>query len=244
MLLDIMSPYNHIPVNTKAIQIFGLPTAAYFAVLADIYPRVVSKKLDELIHAGYFTVDRAYVESKCGLSPEEQYACDKGLERVGVIKVNPTNPDMIGISMDNMFTYLAEDDAKLLEQIKKKAKTKATDAAAGKRAGLISTLSRHALSLSMTQEVQDAYVLWITAIVEGKKAAISKATIQLFNETMTKFTSDPAEQVEILKSAAASGYTNAEWVINSFSRNPAKTRATRINVEQKAFTGIDETEAF
>lgn len=244
MLLDIMSPYNYVPVNTKAIKIFGLPCATYIAVLSDIYPRVVQKKLNELMTNGYFTIDRSYVEGRCGLKPEEQIAFDQGLERSGILMVNPENPDMIGISMDTLFEILAENDAKVLEKIQKKAKTKATDTAAGKRAGKISTFSAYAATLSHTPEVQEAYRLWITACIEGGKCAFSKATVQLFHEAMTSYTDNPETMIQILKQAAASGYPNAEWVINSLRRNPTSTPATRIGQTQKAFAGVDESETF
>ena len=47
MLLDVMSPYNNLMINTKMIKVFGLSTAAYSAVLMEIIPRVLQKKYDE-----------------------------------------------------------------------------------------------------------------------------------------------------------------------------------------------------
>lgn len=249
MLLDVMSSYNYIPVNTKAIKIFGLPCATYWAVLSDIYPRVVTKKLNELMTDGYFTVDRSYVESKSGLTSEEQYACDLGLSQAGVVIINPSNPDMIGISMDAMFAILAEDDAKVLDQIRKKAKTKKTDEAAAKRRGKIATFTAFTSTLSHTPEVQEAYKLWVESIIEGKKGNLTKGVIQIFHDTLTEFTTDPVYQVKLIREAAASGYTNLSWVINSQRRAPGtvstySTPGTRINVPQKTFVGVDETTTF
>ena len=51
MLLDIMSPYRELPVNIKAIQIFGIPCAAYWAELVNIYPRVIQKKMGDLLNS-------------------------------------------------------------------------------------------------------------------------------------------------------------------------------------------------
>ena len=244
MLLDIMSQYNQISVNTKAIKLFGLSTAAYFAVLTEIYPRVISKKLDEMLHDnGYFTVDRNYIESRCGLPIEDQYACDKGLARIGVLQVNPDHPDMLMISLDTMFVYLAEDDAKVLEQIRKKAKTKKSDEAVGKRQGMASMLSAYAATLTHVPEVQEAFRLWIVAMVDSGKAKMSKAVVQLFYETISSYTQDTQVQVNLLRAATASGYTNAEWVINSASgaRTPIKgvqATASRTGAVQKQFNGI------
>lgn len=242
MLVDVMSPYNTLSVNVKAVKIFGLPCAAYWSVLVDIYPRVIKKDLDGLLKSGFFTVDREYVTSRCGVTVEEQLAYDQALARVGVLASCPDNPNMIAISMQEMFIILAEDDATVLKDVGKKAKSKVTDKAAGKKAGLISTLSAYACTLTHIPEVQDAFRMWVTALVEGKKP-ISKPVVQLFYETMVKFTDNPDLQVSILRSATASSYSNADWVISSMKKtNPQP--ATYINTPQKQFTGIDTTETF
>ena len=73
MLLDIMSPYSYLQVNTKMISIFGLNVAAYWAELLNIYPRVIKKKKDEVIQAnGYFTIDREYIKARTSLDLSEQ----------------------------------------------------------------------------------------------------------------------------------------------------------------------------
>lgn len=242
MLVDVMSPYNTLSVNVKMIKIFGLPCAAYWSVLVDIYPRVIKKDLDGLLKSGFFTVDRGYVTSRCGLTTEEQLALDQALARVGVLATCPDNPDMLAISMRDMFIILAEDDASVLNEVGKKAKSKATDKAAGKKAGMISTLSAYACTLVHNPEVQNAFRMWVTAMVEGKKS-ISKPVVQLFYETMVNYTDNPDLQVKILKSATASSYSNADWVINSLKKSNPVT-ATYINAPQKQFIGIDTTETF
>jgi hypothetical protein len=213
-----------------------------------VYPQVLKKKRETLLETGYFTLQRDYVERECGLTVEQQLTLDQALMRLGVLSVNPDNPNEIGISVQQMVEYLLEDEPDALKKLEKKAKTKKTDEAAGKKAGKISTFSGYAATLAHTPEVQEAYRLWITALVEGGKCAFSKTTVQLFHETMTRFTQDPTTQVEILKKAAASGYPNAEWVINSMQsqRKPAgfagTAPATWISKEQKQFTGVsDET---
>ena len=242
MLLDVMSPYNNLMINTKMIKVFGLNTAAYSAVLMEIIPRVLQKKYDEFSKTGYFTVDRAYIESRCGLTVEEQLAADAGLARSGILITHPENPNQLSICMDFMFELLAEDDAKILDKVRKKAKTKKSDEAAAKRSGKISTFSAFAATLAHTPEVQEAYQLWITALIEGGKCAFSKTTVQLFHDAMTRYTSDPATQVEILKQAAASGYPNAEWIINSMQKKTGYQRstATYSTTEQKQFAGVSE----
>jgi hypothetical protein len=248
MFIDIMSKDSYLLVNKKMVKHFGLELSTYFAVLLDVYPQVLKKKLDTLMQTGYFTLQRDYVERECGIPVEQQLALDQALIRLGVIQVNPENPNEIAISVPQMAEYLLEDDIKVLDKLQKKAKTKKTDEADAKRRGKIATFTGFASTLAHTPEVQEAYKVWITALVEGGKCAFSKTTVQLFHETMTRYTQDPSLQVDILRKAAASGYPNAEWIINSLQKGSYQrqvgyaTPATRIGVEQKQFTGIsDET---
>lgn len=241
MLLHALSDYYTVKVNTKMIDVFGIPTATYWAMLIDIMPRVVNKKYEELTTTGYFTVERCRILDKIGMSIEEQLTCDQGLARAGVVAIHPEDCNKLSIDCARALEIILEDDAKILKDIRKKAKTKKTDEAAAKAAGKIATFSAYAATLTHTPEVQEAYRLWITALIEGKKCAFSKTTVQLFHERMTSFTDNPNTQVEILRSAAASGYPNAEWVINSMSkRSPAPAPATRIGASQKQFTGVSE----
>jgi hypothetical protein len=246
MFIDIMSKDSYLLVNKKMVKHFGLELSTYFAVLLDVYPQVLKKKLDTLMQTGYFTLQRDYVERECGIPVAQQLALDQALIRLGVIQVNPDNPNEIAISVPQMAEYLLEDDMKVLEKLQKKAKTKKTDEAAGKRAGKISVFSGYAATLTHEPAVQEAYKLWITALVEGGKCAFSKTTVQMFHEAMTKFTQDPQQQVEILRQAAASGYSNADWVINSMktqkraTSSVTKAPGTWVNAPQKQFTGVSE----
>lgn len=239
MLLHALSDYYTIKVNTKMIEVFGIQTATYWAMLIDIMPRVVNKKYEELTSTGYFTVERCRIVEKIGMTVEEQLTCDQGLMRAGVVAIHPEDPNKLSIDCARALEIILEDDAKVLKDIRKKAKTKKTDETTAKIAGKVATFSAFAATLTHIPEVQEAYRLWVTALVEGKKCAFSKTTIQLFHETMTAYTNNPALQVEILRSAAASGYTNAEWVINSLSkRSTTISAATHIGVTQKQFAGV------
>lgn len=241
MLVDIMSGHSYIMVNTKAVKIFGLTLATYWAVLADIYPRVIEKKLDELTSTGYFELKREYVESQCGLKPEEQCAMDQALSRIGVLAVDPNNINRIAIDMSAMAEILLEDDTKVLKKFQKAAKSKKTDEAAAKRQGKVDMFSGFAATLTHDPGVQNAYKLWVEAIIEGKRTNLTKGMIQIFHETLSAFTTDPQYQIKLIREAAAAGYTNVSWVLpKSRPAYATITPATRINAPQKESVGISE----
>jgi len=241
MFIDIMSKDSYLLVNKKMVRYFGLELSTYFAVLLDVYPRVIEKKWDTLVATGYFPLKREYVEKECGIPVEQQLALDQALIRIGVLQVNPENPNEIGINVQQMAEYLLDDDVKVLEKLQKKAKTKTTDVAAAKRQGKIATFTGFTATLSHTSEVQEAYKLWVEAIIEGKKGNLTKGVIQIFHDTLTEFTQDPATQVAIIRQAAASGYTNVSWVLpKNRPTYPASGVGTRIGTQQKQFTGVSE----
>lgn len=249
MLIDIMSMDSYLLVNKKMVKYFGLELSSYFAVLLDVYPRVLEKKKDTLLATGYFPLKREYVEKECGIPVAQQLALDQALVRLGVLQVNPNNQDEIGISVQQMAEYLLEDDISVLEKLQKKAKTKTTDVAEGKRRGKISTFTAFTATLAHDPGVQEAYKLWVESIIEGKKGNLTKGVIQIFHDTLTEYTKDPSLQIKLIREAAASGYTNISWVINSQKRVGATgastfTPGTRINVPQKAFVGVDENTSF
>lgn len=242
MFIDIMSKDSYLLVNKKMVRYFGLELSAYFAVLLDVYPRVIEKKWDTLVATGYFPLKREYVEKECGIPVEQQLALDQALIRIGVLQVNPENPNEIGINVQQMAEYLLDDDVKVLEKLQKKAKTKTTDVAAAKRQGKIATFTGFTATLSHTPEVQEAYKLWVEAIIEGKKGNLTKGVIQIFHDTLTEFTQDPATQVALIRQAAASGYTNVSWVLpkNRPTYGTVPGAGTRIGAPQKQFTGVSE----
>lgn len=242
MFIDIMSKDSYLLVNKKMVRYFGLELSTYFAVLLDVYPRVIEKKWDTLMATGYFPLKREYVEKECGIPVEQQLALDQALIRIGVLQVNPENPNEIGINVQQMAEYLLDDDVKVLEKLQKKAKTKTTDVAAAKRQGKIATFTGFTATLSHTPEVQEAYKLWVEAIIEGKKGNLTKGVIQIFHDTLTEFTQDPATQVALIRQAAASGYTNVSWVLpkNRPTYGTVPGAGTRIGAQQKQFTGVSE----
>ena len=131
MLLDIMSPYSCLQVNTKMISIFGLNVAAYWAELLNIYPRVIKKKKEEILQAnGFFTIDREYIRQRTSLDISEQTKCDKVLINVGALAVDENDSNSICISLNTMFEILTEDDLAAIADIQKKAKSKKSTAKA------------------------------------------------------------------------------------------------------------------
>lgn len=106
-------------VNQKAIKLFGLEAAAYFAVITQIVPRVMAKQTAD--EKGFFPIDRHYVEEQCGLDLEHQYHCDSILVKSGILCESAESRDRICVDLKRYFSVLTEMDPKILDDIKKKA---------------------------------------------------------------------------------------------------------------------------
>lgn len=108
-----------INVNQKAIKLFGLESATYFAVITQIVPRVAAKQTAD--ERGFFPIDRHYVEDQSGLDLEAQYHCDSILVKSGILQESAESRDKICVDLKRYFSVLTETDPKILDDIRKKA---------------------------------------------------------------------------------------------------------------------------
>ena len=241
MLIDVMSPYNYLQVNTKLIKIFGLNIAVYWAELLNIYPRVIKKKKDEVIQAnGFFTIDRDYITSRTSLDLVEQLNCDKALINVGVLAVDPSDQNKICISLNAMHEIMTEDDDKALAAIQKKTKVKKTSAADSKKAAIRINLKNSVVETDV--ELLKAYHTWIDAIMDSGNW-LNKAVIEVFQRTVRTYSDLKTIQLKIIEIATIHGYKDASWAINMYSKD-AKKPGTFIGVAQKQNVGIDPNSVF
>lgn len=241
MLLDIMSPYSCLQVNTKMISIFGLNVAAYWAELLNIYPRVIKKKKEEVIQAnGFFTIDREYIRQRTSLDITEQTKCDKVLINVGALAVDENNSNSICISLNTMFEILTEDDLATIAEIQKKAKSKKSTAKATKQ-DMIKFNLKKAIK-ETDEEVKTAYYNWIDSILDGNNF-LTKQIVEIFESTIQAFSTVKAIKLKIIEIAIVRGYKNADWAINIYNKDFNKA-GTFIGVEQKQNVGIDPNSSF
>ena len=242
MLLDIMSPYSYLQVNTKMINIFGLNVAAYWAELLNIYPRVIKKKKDEVIQAnGYFTIDREYIRQRTSLDLSEQTKCDKVLVNIGVLSIDEVDPNKICISLNAMFEILTEDDLTAIVEIQKKAKAKASVAKATGQDMKKFNLKRSIVETDT--ELRAAYERWIDGIWDAANCKFTKSVVQLFEKTVTAYTPNKALRLKIIEIATINSIYTAEYAINRLNGGYKKP-GTFIGVEQKQNVGIDPNSVF
>lgn len=242
MLLDIMSPYSYLQVNTKMISIFGLNVATYWAELLNIYSRVIKKKKDEVIQSnGYFTIDRDYIKQRTSLDTADQLKCEKALVNIGSLAVDEDNPNKICISLNRMFEILSEDDTAVILDLQKKAKSRKSGSSTETKKFMISQNIKKAIVTADT-DLRAAYDAWVEALVEGK-GTLTKAGAEIFQRTVESYSTVKPIRLKIVEIATVHLYKDAQWAINMYERD-SKNTGTRIGVVQKQNTGIDPNSVF
>jgi hypothetical protein len=227
--------FDEIRLNKKLVKLAGFEVAAYWAELQSILKQVVKKQtMDEL---GFFILDRDFVERETTLSISKQLKCDEKLLSLGVMMKDPENPNRIAIAVNGMVAVITDEDT---NKLKKTGKTSA-DAKAAKIAGIKATMKKAILTTD--PDLVFAYSQWIDGMIDAQSCRFTKAVVQLFEKTVTQYTTDKQTQLKIIEIATINSYKDATWAINRISGVRVPSIATKLP-EQKICTGISDDITF
>jgi hypothetical protein len=232
MFLDL---FDELRLNKRLVKIAGFEVAAYWAELQSVLKQVVKKQtMDE---QGFFTLDRDYVERETTLSVAKQLKCEEKLISLGVIV--KSEPNKLAISVANMVEVITDEDTKKL----KKTSAVKQDTKAAKIAGMKSTMKKAILETD--SELRAAYERWVDGMIDAANCRFTKAVVELFEKTVTEYTTDKAMRLKIIEIATASSYRDATWAINKLGNNNfRRTILTPQMPEQKVFTGVSDNVEF
>lgn len=233
MYLDL---FDELRLNKKLVKIAGFEIAAYWAELQSILKQV-SKKGTADEH-GFFTLDRDYVERETTLTLNQQLKCEEKLITMGVILKDPDNPNRLCISVQGMVEVITDEDTK---KLKKTGKTSA-DAKAAKIAGIKATMKKAILETDL--ELRAAYERWIDGMIDAANCRFTKAVVQVFEKTVTEYTTDRALRLKIIEIATTNSFKDATWAINRIY-NPGRfvSQAAKLP-EQKICSGVFDNISF
>ena len=234
MYLDL---FDELRLNKRLVKIAGFEVAAYWAELQSILKQVVKKgTADEL---GFFILDRDFVERETTLTVAKQLKCDEKLLSLGVMMKDSENPNKISIAVNGMVAVITDEDT---TKLKKTSAIKKDDKAA-KIAGIKATMKKAILETD--SELRAAYERWIDGMIDAQNCRFTKAVVQVFEETVTTYTTDKAKRLKIIEIATTNSYKDATWAINRLS----STRPTTVTVvtklpEQKICSGVSDNIVF
>jgi hypothetical protein len=227
MYLDL---FDELRLNKRLVKIAGFEVAAYWAELQSILKQVVKKQTAD--ERGFFSLDRDYVERETTLTVAKQLKCEEKLISLGAIIKDPEDPNRICISVHGMVEVITNEDTTKL----KKTNAVKKDDKAAKIAGIKITMKKAILETD--PDLRAAYERWVEGMVDAQSCRFTKAVVQVFEKTVTGYTTDKALRLKIIEIATTNSYKDATWAINRIY-NPGKFTQTATKLpEQKICTGV------
>ena len=226
MLIELLSPSNHVTFNIKLAQILGLKAAVYISQLLDINEKAMRKgKVED----GFFTIDRKYVESRSTLTRDEQMSIEKDLVNIGIIVRNEEKRNSVCLKLDSLTSIMMSPDEDLLRDISNLSKTK--------KKPTKSEIIKEALKdniITTNIELRDAYCEWIDSVIE-KKGIMTKAAVTYGQNDLDKFTNRDLDMaLAILKIASIHGYDDLTWAMNTYNKDKKSTTSYVPFLQQQA----------
>ena len=233
MYLDL---FDELRLNKRLVKLAGFEVAAYWAELQSILKQVVKKHAAD--EQGFFILDRDYVERETTLTVTKQLKCDDKLVSLGVMVKDAVNPNRLAIGVNNMVEVITDEDTTKL----KKTNAVKKDEKAAKIAGIKATMKKAILETD--PDIRAAYERWIEGMVDAANCRFTKAVVQLFEKTVTEYTTDKNTRLKIIEIATASSYRDATWAINKLGGfRTAGFTASRAP-EQKICSGVSNNVTF
>lgn len=232
MYLDL---FDELKLNKKLIKLAGFEVAAYWAELQSILKQVVKKHTAD--ERGFFNLDREYLERETTLTVAKQFKCEEKLLSLGVIAKDPNEPNRLAISVSTMIEVITNEDTTKL----KKTSAVKKDIQAAKIAGMKATMKKAILEPDV--DLRFAYERWIDGMIDAKNCRFTKAVVQLFEKTITDYTTSKDVRLKIIEIATVNSYRDATWAINRLTNNRSSSPADNLP-EQKICTGVSSNVTF
>ena len=142
------------------------------------------------------------------------------------------------VTVNGMVAMITDEDTTKL----KKTSAIKKDEKAAKIAGIKATMKKAIIETDI--ELRAAYECWIDGMVDAANCRFTKAVVQLFEKTVTGYTTDKATRLKIIEIATASSYRDATWAINKLGNfNFKQSVATKLPT-QKVCTGVADNVVF
>lgn len=233
MYLDL---FDELRLNKRLVKLAGFEVAAYWAELQSVLKQVVKKQtMDEL---GFFTLDRDYIERETTLTIVKQLKCEEKLISLGAIIKDPEDPNRLCISVHGMIEVITNEDT---TKLKKSSAIKKDDKAA-KIAGIKATMKKALLETDI--ELRAAYERWIDGMIDAASCRFTKAVVQLFEKTVTEYTTEKMTRLKIIEIATVNSYRDATWAINKLGGTAFRSSGVTKLPAQKTCTGVSADVVF
>lgn len=235
MWLDLISGDSFIMANKKIALVYNLNVAVYTAEVLNILKTAIRK--NKLSEDGFVTLDRKYLTNQTTLSIDDQYECDRLLAKTEVIKIAEENKDQIYFDVKKFVAILSSNDSDELERLAKEVKKGTRKAnTEAKRQSVIENIKRGIIETDI--ELLTGYRDWIDSVYASGKF-LTKKSVEIFQDTINKYTNDREVKKQLLSIGVTTGYTEAAWVINRYESN-LKTSINSKPIVSKPSDGVSD----
>lgn len=229
MLLDLLDPNNVGSYNITLAQVLGLNTAVYCSELVAIYKKALLKNKMIGDSQLYFKVDRKYIYKRTTLTIEQQLEIDGKLMEKKFMYKYPENPDAIYLKLDVLLSTIANEDVKIMEDLKEYFSSTPSEIKRNRREKKVKSLQEGIDS--SYPEINAALKDWVEAIGSEPKNKLSAPAIKIFLEDVMAYAKDDIDlAVRIIKIATVQKYTVCKWAISIYEKD------NRMQRENAAFT--------
>lgn len=217
MLLNLLNPSNYVSYNVTLANVLGLHAAIYLSELLSINDKAVRKKK---LNNNYFTIDREYITQQTTLSVKEQMQIDEGLLKISVLKKDNDNPNMLMLNITTLTSIIMSEDEQLIKNITKTVVSKSVNPSAKKTQREIQRDTLKKLIYAPNLELRAAYEGWVDGVYANPNGFLSKRAIEIFQKKVDEFANHNLDTaLKVIEIATVGGYRDAEWAINSFTKN-------------------------
>lgn len=216
MIIDLVAPDSYLMINKRAIQIFGLNTAAYLSVIFNIGKTVVRKK--KFNPEGWFTVDRKFVQSEIAIKPADQIVIDKSLANVGVIEQNESDYNTIRIHANIFEQIITDTDTKAAKATTAKLKSGKIGKAESRREYIIQMLCD-----TLTEsdpDIRQAKIDLISVIYD--KGFCKKVQVECLENDLNNYSADKQIKLALLKKMMINAWKDVAWAIKAYEDEQRK----------------------
>ena len=212
MLINVLTREGYQDFNIALARVIGLKEAIYMKVLLDIRGKAEVKKR---VNKNFIVVDRAYIEKRTTIKPEQQLNIDKTLANLGLVTLSESDADSLEVNVQLYATLLGcENLEKAIKDIKS---IKSRSSKESKNAAITRNLK--ALITVDNIELKTAYDTWIETITE-KFGYMSKEAVKDFEKQVNEFAKGDLDvALDLLRIGSINAYRDCGYCIQIYLRN-------------------------
>lgn len=214
MLIELLSTSNYSQFNIKVAQIVGLHSAVYLNELMNINEKAIRKNK---VSGDSFILDRQYIQSRTTLTEDEQLEIESNLLKIGVLKKDDIDPNVISLDITALTTILMSPDETLIKNIQDVVKVSKSAAKLSRAESVKNNLKKAVTATN--DELRLAYYEWIDSAYE-QNGKLSKAAVVSAQQVVDDFANGYLDvALKLIQIATIHGHREMMWAVEAYKRD-------------------------